>query len=65
MGYSTLMDLDVLQREAVLIPTAGQTEQEYLGKLHRNQGHTIISEDQLMRLTSTDWMEMLRNRDAL
>jgi hypothetical protein len=29
-GYTTLMDLHALGREAVLIPTPGQTEQEYL-----------------------------------
>jgi uncharacterized pyridoxamine 5'-phosphate oxidase family protein len=29
-GYSTLMDLIVLKRKALLIPTPGQTEQEYL-----------------------------------
>ncbi len=29
-GYSTLMDLTVLGRKAILTPTPGQTEQEYL-----------------------------------
>lgn len=29
-GYSTLMDLAVLGKSAVLVPTPGQTEQEYL-----------------------------------
>jgi predicted glycosyltransferase len=29
-GYSTLMDLMVMQKNALLIPTPGQTEQEYL-----------------------------------
>ncbi len=29
-GYSTIMDLTALQRRAVLVPTPGQTEQEYL-----------------------------------
>jgi predicted glycosyltransferase len=29
-GYSTIMDLAALQRQAILIPTPGQTEQEYL-----------------------------------
>lgn len=33
-GYSTVMDLDVLNIEAELIPTPGQTEQEYLATLH-------------------------------
>jgi UDP-N-acetylglucosamine transferase subunit ALG13 len=35
-GYSTVMDLVALQKKAILIPTPGQTEQEYLGAhLHR------------------------------
>lgn len=29
-GYSTLMDLLTLQKKSILIPTPGQTEQEYL-----------------------------------
>jgi UDP:flavonoid glycosyltransferase YjiC (YdhE family) len=32
-GYSTLMDLQFLQKKAVLIPTPGQLEQEYLDSL--------------------------------
>ena len=31
-GYSTLMDLTALQKQAILVPTPGQTEQEYLAK---------------------------------
>ncbi|HEY5692513.1 MAG TPA: glycosyltransferase [Cyclobacteriaceae bacterium] len=31
-GYSSLMDLARLERKAILVPTPGQTEQEYLGK---------------------------------
>ncbi len=30
-GYSSIMDLAMLKKNAVLIPTPGQTEQEYLG----------------------------------
>lgn len=33
-GYSTIMDLHALQMPAFLIPTPGQTEQEYLARLH-------------------------------
>ena len=29
-GYTTIMDLAMLQKKAILIPTPGQTEQEYL-----------------------------------
>ncbi|HVW62844.1 MAG TPA: glycosyltransferase [Puia sp.] len=31
-GYSTVMDLVRLKKKAILIPTPGQTEQEYLGR---------------------------------
>jgi len=31
-GYSTIMDLARLNKKAILIPTSGQTEQEYLAK---------------------------------
>ena len=31
-GYSTLMDLSVLGKRALLVPTPGQTEQEYLAQ---------------------------------
>lgn len=37
-GYSTLMDLAVFGKRAVLIPTPGQTEQEYLAKRLAKQG---------------------------
>lgn len=33
-GYSTIMDLHALNKRAILIPTPGQTEQEYLAKHH-------------------------------
>lgn len=36
-GYSTLMDLLALQAKALLIPTPGQTEQEYLASFLSNQ----------------------------
>ncbi|MDX5325484.1 MAG: hypothetical protein LPK80_04410 [Bacteroidota bacterium] len=46
-GYSTLMDLIVIGVPAILIPTPGQTEQEYLA-------------DHLKRL---DWFEIIRESD--
>lgn len=37
-GYSTIMDLVAIQKKAILIPTPGQPEQEYLAKyLHERQ----------------------------
>ena len=43
-GYSTLMDLDAIGRGALLVPTPGQPEQEYLGRLHRQAGLHCIQE---------------------
>jgi UDP-N-acetylglucosamine transferase subunit ALG13 len=37
-GYSTVMDLAVLQKNAILIPTPGQTEQEYLAQRLKDAG---------------------------
>ncbi|MEL7020954.1 MAG: glycosyltransferase, partial [Bacteroidota bacterium] len=37
-GYSTIMDLYRLQKNAILIPTPGQTEQEYLADVLRREG---------------------------
>ncbi|MBD0331787.1 MAG: glycosyl transferase family 28 [Chitinophagaceae bacterium] len=37
-GYSTLMDVMALQKKSILIPTPGQTEQEYLAQHAMNNG---------------------------
>lgn len=37
-GYSTLMDLTLWDKEVILIPTPGQTEQAYLADLHASVG---------------------------
>ena len=37
-GYSTIMDLDVLGKRAIFIPTPGQTEQEYLAAELKRRG---------------------------
>lgn len=44
-GYSTIMDLIACQKQAILIPTPGQTEQEYLGK-HLSEKGFFYSCDQ-------------------
>jgi len=38
-GYSSIMDLTVLGKKAILVPTPGQTEQEYLANYHFEQGN--------------------------
>ena len=40
-GYSTVMDMVVLQKKTILIPTPGQTEQEYLGKYLMKRGIAV------------------------
>jgi uncharacterized protein (TIGR00661 family) len=44
-GYTTIMDLVKLQQKAVLIPTPGQTEQEYLAQ-HLTQQKIFYSVEQ-------------------
>lgn len=41
-GYSTLMDLMAIGRPALIIPTPGQPEQEYLAELHQRTGRFIV-----------------------
>ena len=38
-GYTTLMDLVKLNKKAILIPTPGQSEQEYLGRFLMKKGY--------------------------
>ena len=38
-GYTTLMELAELGKPALLVPTVGQSEQEYLARYHEQQGH--------------------------
>ena len=40
-GYSSVMDLVALRRSAILIPTPGQPEQEYLGELLSEKGYFL------------------------
>ena len=43
-GYSTVMDLMRIQKKSILIPTPGQTEQEYLGRYLSKKQFTISIE---------------------
>lgn len=38
-GYTTLMELAELGKRALLVPTVGQSEQEYLAEYHHHHGH--------------------------
>ncbi len=43
-GYSTLMDMKVLQCKCIFIPTPGQTEQEYLGECLAAKNIAIVKQ---------------------
>lgn len=45
-GYTTLMELSQIGRRALLIPTVGQSEQEYLARLHAARGtvHSVVQQ---------------------
>lgn len=49
-GYSTVMDLMVLQKKAVFIPTPGQTEQEYLATQLMTQNRALCIEQKSFQL---------------
>jgi predicted glycosyltransferase len=61
-GYSTLMDLVRLGKSAILVPTPGQTEQEYLGRtLAKTGGFACVAQerfdlDEALRLAPDPWV---------
>ena len=50
-GYSTVMDLVRLGRRAIMVPTPGQTEQEYLGHYLASRGWAICVDQKGFSLT--------------
>ena len=46
-GYTSVMELLALQKKSILIPTPGQTEQEYLGKqlMHQHWAYCVDQKD--------------------
>lgn len=58
-GYSTLMDLRLLGKSAVLVPTPGQTEQLYLAeRLRQHAGWQVIQQDDLRRTDPETWLTL-------
>lgn len=51
-GYSTLMDLRALGKPAVLIPTPGQTEQEYLAQRAQLRGWAVAAKQKNLDLAA-------------
>ncbi len=45
-GYSTVMDLIEMDKQALLIPTLNQSEQEYLAEYYKQKNYFIIFQDQ-------------------
>lgn len=54
-GYSTLMDLQLARKPAILIPTPGQTEQEYLAAyLAQRPGYAWCTQTEAEKITLPD-----------
>jgi len=51
-GYSTIMDLITLKKKSILIPTPGQTEQEYLAKYLMKKGAAFCVDQEKFRLSN-------------
>jgi uncharacterized protein (TIGR00661 family) len=49
-GYSTIMDLAAMQKKSILIPTPGQTEQEYLAKHLMEKNFAFCVEQKKLKL---------------
>jgi UDP-N-acetylglucosamine:LPS N-acetylglucosamine transferase len=66
-GYSTVMDLFKLQKNAILIPTPGQTEQEYLSEfLSKSNYFKSINQNQIKfknLITKTQKFQKIKKRD--
>lgn len=56
-GYSTIMDLVRLKKRAIIVPTPGQTEQEYLGTyLTGKHGFVMVKQAELNRIQLTNML---------
>ncbi len=53
-GYSTVMDLELMHRKAILVPTPGQAEQEYLAQHLIQRGYTAMSQSEFQRMELKD-----------
>jgi len=52
-GYSTIMDLMTIGRKAILVPTPGQPEQEYLGNYLKNKGFVCLKQNEIINFDVT------------
>lgn len=49
-GYSTVMDIAALQKQSILVPTPGQTEQEYLARYLMKKNFALCVEQKKFKL---------------
>ncbi len=56
-GYTTVMDLAQLKKKAVLVPTPGQTEQEYLGRVYKATNWFDIQKQGELSLSNLEFTE--------
>ncbi len=49
-GYSTIMDVVVFGKKAILVPTPGQTEQEYLARYYQEKNYFYTVSQKLFNL---------------
>lgn len=60
-GYTSLMDLKRLKRKAILVPTPGQPEQEYLGVFNsKKEGFVVLKESEITRNAVMNALSTLR-----
>jgi uncharacterized protein (TIGR00661 family) len=72
-GYSTMMDLSLFGKKVILIPTPGQTEQEYLAENLSKQGKAVVQKQKsfhlkeaILRLDGIDCLPISKwNNDLL
>lgn len=71
-GYSSVMDLAFFQKKAILIPTPGQTEQEFLGAYLEEKGLAVLCYQDKFALTAVlerargfDYKSFPANKDDL
>lgn len=59
-GYTTIMDLVKLNKKAFLIPTPGQTEQEYLARRLKKNGHFPYSKQEDFEVEMLDEIDLYK-----
>lgn len=64
-GYTTIMDLYFLQIPSILIPTPGQTEQEYLAELLIDDPNYLVRQQSQLTSEIFDWESKADHKKSL